>query len=658
MNDQLAINTIRMLSVEAIEKANSGHPGLPLGAAPAAYTLWRYILKHNPKDPAWEDRDRFILSAGHGSMLLYSLLHLFGYGVTMEDIKQFRQLGSVTPGHPEYGWTKGVEATTGPLGQGIAMAVGMAMAEAHLAKTYNRPGYSIVDHYTYALCGDGCLMEGISYEAASLAGTLGLGKLIVLYDSNEITIEGSTSIAFTENVRARFDALGWQTIYVKDGNDIEEIGSAIMEAKKDTRRPTLIEIKTKIGYGSPKVGSAQAHGAPLGAEGIEKTREFFRYNEPSFSVPQAVTEELEELTGALEEKENAWNELLEDYKEKYPALYEAYTEAMAGKVDASLFDEDFYRFEKDMATRAYSGEVLNRIARKVPYLMGGSADLAPSNNSAMDGRASFTKESYEGTNLHFGVREHAMAAIGNGLALHGGVIPYVATFLVFSDYAKAAIRLAALMNLNVTYIFTHDSIGVGEDGPTHEPVDQLAMLRSIPGLTVWRPCDGKETAAAWEYAMTNEGPNVLALSRQKLPRLEGTGKDALCGAYVLHDFGDNLKMILMASGSEVALALEVGAMLAQRGYNTRVVSMPSMEVFRKQSEEYKESVLPSSMRLRMSIEALSTQPWYEWVGLDGECVGMYTFGASAPAGDLMEHFGFTPEKITERALKLLGDSLK
>lgn len=658
MNDQLAINTIRMLSVEAIEKANSGHPGLPLGAAPAAYTLWRYILKHNPKNPAWEDRDRFILSAGHGSMLLYSLLHLFGYGVTMEDIKQFRQLGSVTPGHPEYGWTKGVEATTGPLGQGIAMAVGMAMAEAHLAKTYNRPGYSIVDHYTYALCGDGCLMEGISYEAASLAGTLGLGKLIVLYDSNEITIEGSTSIAFTENVRARFDALGWQTIYVKDGNDIEEIGSAIMEAKKDTRRPTLIEIKTKIGYGSPKVGSAQAHGAPLGAEGIEKTREFFRYTEPSFSVPQAVTEELEELTGALEEKENAWNELLEDYKEKYPALYEAYTEAMAGKVDASLFDEDFYRFDKDMATRAYSGEVLNRIARKVPYLMGGSADLAPSNNSVMDGRASFTRESYEGTNVHFGVREHAMAAIGNGLALHGGVIPYVATFLVFSDYAKAAIRLAALMNLNVTYIFTHDSIGVGEDGPTHEPVDQLAMLRSIPGLTVWRPCDGKETAAAWEFAMTNDGPNVLALSRQKLPRLEGTGRDALCGAYVLHDFGDNLKMILMASGSEVALALEVGAMLAQRGYNTRVVSMPSMEVFRKQSAEYKESVLPSSMRLRMSIEALSTQPWHEWVGLDGECVGMDTFGASAPAGDLMEHFGFTPEKITERALKLLGDSLK
>ncbi len=658
MNDQLAINTIRMLSVEAIEKANSGHPGLPLGAAPAAYTLWRYILKHNPKNPAWEDRDRFILSAGHGSMLLYSLLHLFGYGVTMEDIKQFRQLGSVTPGHPEYGWTKGVEATTGPLGQGIAMAVGMAMAEAHLAKTYNRPGYSIVDHYTYALCGDGCLMEGISYEAASLAGTLGLGKLIVLYDSNEITIEGSTSIAFTENVRARFDALGWQTIYVKDGNDIEEIGSAIMEAKKDTRRPTLIEIKTKIGYGSPKVGSAQAHGAPLGAEGIEKTREFFRYTEPSFSVPQAVTEELEELTGALEEKENAWNELLENYKEKYPALYEAYTEAMAGKVDASLFDEDFYRFDKDMATRAYSGEVLNRIARKVPYLMGGSADLAPSNNSAMDGRASFTKESYEGTNVHFGVREHAMAAIGNGLALHGGVIPYVATFLVFSDYAKAAIRLAALMNLNVTYIFTHDSIGVGEDGPTHEPVDQLAMLRSIPGLTVWRPCDGKETAAAWEYAMTNDGPNVLALSRQKLPRLEGTGRDALCGAYVLHDFGDNLKMILMASGSEVALALEVGAMLAQRGYNTRVVSMPSMEVFRKQSAEYKESVLPSSMRLRMSIEALSTQPWHEWVGLEGECVGMDTFGASAPAGDLMEHFGFTPEKITERALQLLGDSLK
>lgn len=658
MNDQLAINTIRMLSAEAIEKAKSGHPGLPLGAAPAAYTLWRYILKHNPEDPQWEDRDRFILSAGHGSMLLYSLLHLFGYGVTMEDIKQFRQLGSVTPGHPEYGWTKGVEATTGPLGQGIAMAVGMAMAEAHLAKTYNRPGYPVVDHYTYALCGDGCLMEGISYEAASLAGTLGLGKLIVLYDSNEITIEGSTSIAFTENVRRRFDALGWQTLYVKDGNDIEEIGSAIMEAKKDTRRPTLIEIKTKIGYGSPKVGSAQAHGAPLGVEGIEKTREFFHYTEPPFSVPKAVTEELDALKGELEKKENAWKELLEDYKVKFPALYEAYAEAMAGKVDESLFDDDFFRFEKDMATRAYSGEVLNRIAKKVPYLMGGSADLAPSNNSAMEGRASFTKESYEGTNVHFGVREHAMAAIGNGLALHGGVIPYVATFLVFSDYAKAAIRLAALMQLNVIYIFTHDSIGVGEDGPTHEPVDQLAMLRSIPGLNVWRPCDGKETAAAWEYAMTNDGPNAFALSRQKLPRLEETGKDALCGGYVLHDFGDNFKMILIASGSEVAIALEIGAMLAQRGYNTRVVSMPSMEVFRKQSEEYKESVLPSSMRLRMSIEALSTQPWHEWVGLDGECVGMDTFGASAPAKDLMEHFGFTPEKITERALQLLGDSLK
>lgn len=658
MNDQLAINTIRMLSAEAIEKAKSGHPGLPLGAAPAAYTLWRYILKHNPEDPQWEDRDRFILSAGHGSMLLYSLLHLFGYGVTMEDIKQFRQLGSVTPGHPEYGWTKGVEATTGPLGQGIAMAVGMAMAEAHLAKTYNRPGYPVVDHYTYALCGDGCLMEGISYEAASLAGTLGLGKLIVLYDSNEITIEGSTSIAFTENVRRRFDALGWQTLYVKDGNDIEEIGSAIMEAKKDTRRPTLIEIKTKIGYGSPKVGSAQAHGAPLGVEGIEKTREFFHYTEPPFSVPKAVTEELDALKGELEKKENAWKELLEDYKVKFPALYEAYAEAMAGKVDESLFDDDFFRFEKDMATRAYSGEVLNRIAKKVPYLMGGSADLAPSNNSAMEGRASFTKESYEGTNVHFGVREHAMAAIGNGLALHGGVIPYVATFLVFSDYAKAAIRLAALMQLNVIYIFTHDSIGVGEDGPTHEPVDQLAMLRSIPGLNVWRPCDGKETAAAWEYAMTNDGPNAFALSRQKLPRLEETGKDALCGGYVLHDFGDNFKMILIASGSEVAIALEVGAMLAQRGYNTRVVSMPSMEVFRKQSEEYKERVLPSSMRLRMSIEALSTQPWHEWVGLDGECVGMDTFGASAPAKDLMEHFGFTPEKITERALQLLGDSLK
>lgn len=658
MNDQLAINTIRMLSVEAIEKAKSGHPGLPLGAAPAAYTLWRYILKHNPNDPKWQDRDRFILSAGHGSMLLYSLLHLFGYGITMEDIKQFRQLGSVTPGHPEFGWTCGVEATTGPLGQGIGMAVGMAMAEAHLARTYNRPGHPIIDHYTYALCGDGCLMEGISYEAASLAGTLGLNKLIVLYDSNEITIEGSTSVAFTENVRRRFEALGWNTLYVKDGNDVEAIGSAIMEAKKEKNRPTLIEVKTKIGYGSPKVGSAQAHGAPLGEEGIEKTRSFFHYEESSFTVPEAVREELSNYVKTLEEKENTWNELFEDYKVKYPELYESYTAAMDGKVDPEIFGDAFYHFEKDMATRAYSGEVLNRLAKSIPPLMGGSADLAPSNNSLMENRSSFTKDSYEGSNLHFGVREHAMAAIGNGLALHGGVIPYVATFLVFSDYAKASIRLAALMNLNVTYIFTHDSIGVGEDGPTHEPVDQLAMLRSIPGLTVYRPCDGKETAAAWEYAMTHKGPSVLALSRQKLPQLEETGREALKGGYILHDFGDNIKMILIASGSEVSLALEVGAMLAQRGYNTRVVSMPSMEIFRRQSEEYRNSVLPTSMRLRMSIEALSTQPWHEWVGLDGTCVGMDTFGASAPGNDLMEHFGFTPEKITERALKLLNDTLK
>lgn len=651
---ELSINTIRVLSAEQVQKANSGHPGLPLGAAPMAYTLWADVMKHNSKNPKWANRDRFILSAGHGSALIYSLLHLFEYGLEMEELKNFRQLDSLTPGHPEYGHTIGVEATTGPLGQGLSMAVGMAMAEAHLAKKYNTEDINLFDHYTYTIVGDGCLMEGITNEASSLAGHLGLSKLIVLYDSNNITIEGDTSLAFTESVRTRYDGLGWHTQLVEDGNDLDAILEAVNIAKKSDK-PSLIEIRTKIGYGSAKEGMASAHGEPLGEDNVVGLKKNLGWTEEGeFVVPEEVRAHMNELVAKGEAYEAEWNKTLEEYKTKYPEKYDEVMKALNGELpEEYLESEEYYHFEKDMATRASSGEALNRLADKISYLFGGSADLAPSNKTEMKNRDSFSKENYAGSNVHFGVREHAMAAISNGLALHGGVLPYCATFLIFSDYLKPALRLSALMGQRVIYVFTHDSIGVGEDGPTHQPIEQLPMLRSIPNVVNFRPCDARETAAAWSYAVKRtEGPTTLALTRQNVKNLPGTGKEALKGAYVLKDFGDKIDLIMMATGSEVGLVYETAEKLAAEGYGIRVVSMPSIEVFEMQDEEYKESVLPSEIRNRISVEAASSMGWYKYVK-DGIVISKDDFGASAPGAELFKRFNFTPEHVYNKAKELL-----
>ena len=651
---ELSINTIRVLSAEQVQKANSGHPGLPLGAAPMAYTLWADVMNHNPKNPNWENRDRFILSAGHGSALVYSLLHLFGYGLDMEELKNFRQLDSLTPGHPEYGHTIGVEATTGPLGQGLSMAVGMAMAEAHLAKTYNTEDIKLFDHYTYTIVGDGCLMEGITNEASSLAGHLELSKLIVLYDSNNITIEGDTSLAFNENVRMRYDGLGWHTQLVEDGNDLEAILEAVNKAK-ESDKPSLIEIRTKIGYGSAKEGMASAHGEPLGEENVVGLKTNLKWTmEGEFSVPEEVKAHMSELVSKGEEKEAEWNKKLEEYKEKYPEKYEEVMAALNGELPEEYMDsEEFYSFDKDMATRASSGIVLNRLSEKISYLFGGSADLAPSNKTEMKNRESFSSENYAGSNVHFGVREHAMAAISNGLALHGGVLPYCATFLIFSDYLKPAIRLSALMNQRVIYVFTHDSIGVGEDGPTHQPIEQLPMLRAMPNVVNFRPCDARETAAAWAYAVRRvDGPTTLSLTRQNVMNLPGTGVDAHKGAYVLKDFGDKIDLIMMATGSEVELIYETAEKLASEGFGVRVVSMPSIEVFEMQDEEYKESVLPSEIRTRLSVEAASSMGWHKYVK-DGTVISIDHFGASAPGAELFKRFNFTAEHVYNKAKELL-----
>ncbi|CDI49436.1 transketolase [Clostridium tetani] len=657
--DTTAINTIRILSAEAIQKSNSGHPGLPLGSAPMAYTLWAKNMKHNPKNPNWTNRDRFVLSAGHGSMLIYSLLHLFNYGLTMEDLKNFRQWGSKTPGHPEYGHTIGVETTTGPLGQGIANAVGMAMAEAYLAEKFNKPGYELIDHYTYSLVGDGCLMEGISSEAASLAGTLGLDKLIVLYDSNNITIEGNTDIAFTEDVKGRFEAYNWQVINVEDGNDIEAIDKAIKEAKSDKKRPSIIIIKTQIGYGCPaKQGKSSAHGEPLGEENLKITREFLKWgHEEEFFVPEEVREYMKEKVEELSKEEEEWNKLKEEYDNKYPELAKEWELWFSGKIEKDLLnDEDFWKFEKKTATRAASGDVINRLATVVPNLIGGSADLAPSNKTYMKDKGDFSKEDRKGANLHFGVREHAMAAIANGMYLHGGLKVFVSTFFVFSDYMKPSMRLSALMNLPITYVLTHDSIGVGEDGPTHEPIEQLASLRSIPNMTVFRPADAKETAAAWYYAITKEdGPVSLVLSRQNLPLYNETGKDALKGAYILKDTEDKKPdIILMATGSEVELIYEGAKILEEKGIKVRVVSMPSLEVFEKQSKEYKEEVLPSNVTKRLAVEAASSFGWHKYLGFDGDILSIDHFGASAPGDVLFKEFGFTIENLVKKAEEVLN----
>lgn len=657
-SNNLAVNTIRLLSAEAIQKAKSGHPGITMGAAPAAYTLWSKYLKHNPLNPDWKDRDRFILSAGHGSMLIYSLLHLFGYGLTIEDLKQFRQFGSNTPGHPEYGHTKGVEITTGPLGQGIANAVGMAIAESHLAAKFNKEGFEIVNHYTYTICGDGCMMEGISSEAASLAGTLGLGKLIVLYDSNNITIEGSTDIAFKEDVGARFKAYGWHVQKVEDGNDMQAIGKAIEQAKAEKNKPSLIEIKTIIGFGSPnKAGKPSAHGEPLGDDEIKLTKENLDWKyEESFYVPEEVKEEINEIKKRLADEEENWNKLFAEYEKNYSEDALMWKQWNENEFAKKLFDdEDFWTYTNDTATRLSSEIVLNKAAKVVPNLIGGSADLAPSTKTIMKDRKYYSKETPEGSNMHFGIREHAMAAIANGMMAHGGLKAYIAGFFVFSDYMKPSLRLSAIMKLPVISVLTHDSIGVGEDGPTHQPIEQLAALRSIPNYTVIRPCDTNETAAAWYAALTrNNSPTGIVLTRQNTMLLKESGKDALKGGYILRDCEGTPDIILIASGSEVELIYKAYDVLKEKGVKARVVSMPSFEMFEEQSDEYKESVLTRTVVKRLAVEAASPFGWDKYIGLDGDIICMNGYGESGPFKNLFEKYGFTVENVVDRALKLLG----
>ena len=654
--DTRCINTIRVLAADAVQKANSGHPGAPMGMAPMAYALWQKEMRHSPRNPKWVNRDRFVLSSGHASALLYTLLHLYGYGLTMDDLKAFRQWGSKTPGHPEYGHTVGVETTTGPLGQGVANAVGFAMAEAHLAAKFNRPGFPIVDHYTYAICGDGCMMEGIASEAASLAGTLGLGKLILLYDDNDISIEGNTNIAMREDVPARFAAYGWHVQKVQDGNDADQIAAAVEAAKQDPR-PSLIVVPTTIGYGCPaKAGKASAHGEPLGAENLAATKAFLGMSEESFHVDAEVYAHAAEKVEAGAADEQAWNDLFARYAQAYPDLAKEWDLWHADKLPFDFeTDADLWSFDGPAATRATSGTVLNKLAKRVPNFFGGSADLAPSNKSDIKGAGDFSKENYAGGNLHFGVREHAMAAICNAIALHGGLRAYAATFFVFSDYMKNAMRLSALMKLPVTYILTHDSIGVGEDGPTHEPIEQLAGLRATPDLLVFRPADGKETTAGWEVALTSGLPTCLVLTRQNLPQYEGSGVAALKGGYVLAESDKPTPdAILMASGSEVEQAMGAKALLKEQGVDARVVSMPCMELFDKQDAAYRESVLPAAVRARVAVEAGATMPWYKYVGLDGAVIGLDHYGASAPAKLLFEQFGFTAQHVCEETLRVLG----
>ncbi|WP_428909716.1 transketolase [Niallia sp. Krafla_26] len=659
--DQLAINTIRTLSIDMIEKANSGHPGLPMGAAPMAYTLWAKEMNVNPTNPNWFNRDRFILSAGHGSALLYSMLHLFGYDVSIEDLKNFRQFGSRTPGHPEFGHTDGVEATTGPLGQGISMAVGMAMAERHLAQTYNRDGFEVVDHYSYSLCGDGDLMEGVSAEAASLAGHLKLGRLIVLYDSNDISLDGDLNLSFSESVADRFKAYGWQVLRVEDGNDIAAIEKAIKEAKADENRPTLIEVKTVIGYGSPnKSGDSASHGAPLGADEVKLTKEFYGWNyDESFFVPEEVKQHFSRMVEAGQEKEQAWNKLFDAYQVEYPELAEQFQRAVKGELPEN-WEESLPEFESGskMATRASSGKVLNAAANAIPQFIGGSADLAGSNKTFISSEKNYALDGYAARNIWFGVREFAMGAALNGMALHGGVKVFGATFFVFSDYLRPAIRLAALMKLPVTYVFTHDSIAVGEDGPTHQPIEQLAALRAIPNVDVIRPADAKETAAAWRLALeSRETPTALVLTRQDLPTLdlaqeqvyEGVKK----GAYVVSQANGEAEGLLIATGSEVSLAIEAQKELEKEGIPVSVVSMPSWHRFEQQSPEYKENVLPSHLTARVAIELGSSLGWREYTGQQGKTITIDQFGASGPADQLLQEYGFTVENIVRTYKQVL-----
>jgi transketolase len=658
--DNLSINTIRTLSIDAIEKAQSGHPGMPMGAAPMAYTLFAKYMNHNPKNPDWFNRDRFILSAGHGSMLLYSLLHLHGYDVTMEDLKNFRQWGSRTPGHPEYGHTPGVEATTGPLGQGVAMAVGFAMAERHLAATYNRDRFNVVDHYTYSICGDGDLMEGVSAEAASLAGHLKLGRLIVMYDSNDISLDGDLHESFSESVEDRFKAYGWQVIRVEDGNDLEALENAVEQAKEDDR-PTLIEVKTVIGYGSPsKSGKSASHGAPLGEEEAKMTKEAYKWTfEKDFHVPDEVAEHYNKLAEEGAKKEKEWNEMFDEYKQEYPELAEQLSLAIKGELPEG-WDNDLPEFATGdkVATRESGGKALNALAKNVPYMFGGSADLASSNKTMLKDENDFSRDNYAGRNIWFGVREFAMAAAANGMALHGGVKPYAATFFVFSDYLRPAMRLSALMQVPVTYVFTHDSIAVGEDGPTHEPVEQLPALRAMPGISVIRPGDGNETIAAWKLAVeSKDEPTALVLTRQGLPTLEGTKEKAYegvkKGAYVVSEANGEPNGLLLATGSEVPLAVDAQKALEKEGIYVTVVSMPSWDRFEKQSKEYKESVIPPHVTARLGIEMAASLGWERYTGDKGSVLAIDKFGASAPGDKVIKEYGFTAENVAAQFKQLL-----
>ena len=651
--DQLAVNTIRSLSMDMIQKANSGHPGLPMGAAPMAYVLWNHFLTVNPKTGrSWSNRDRFVLSAGHGSALLYSLLHLSGYDVSMEEIKNFRQFGSKTPGHPEVNHTDGVEATTGPLGQGIANAVGMAMAEAHLAAKYNRPDFDIVDHYTFALCGDGDLMEGVSQEAASLAGHLKLGKLVLLYDSNDISLDGPTSMAFTEDVKARFEAYGWQHLLVEDGNDLAAIATAIEAAKAETAKPTIIEVKTIIGFGAKNEGTSAVHGAPLGDEGVTYAKEAYGYDYPAFTVPQEVAERFATgLQARGEQTEADWHTLFAKYEAEYPELAADYQAAFElAPVEVELGGHDV---GQSSASRVTSQAAIQQISEQVSYFWGGSADLSASNNTMVKAETDFQPDHYNGRNIWFGVREFAMAAAMNGIALHGGSRVYGGTFFVFSNYLLPAVRMAALQELPTVYVMTHDSVAVGEDGPTHEPIEQLASVRAMPNLNVIRPADGNEVNAAWKRALREtKRPTMLVLTRQNLPVLEGTAELAEeglnKGAYVLSEAKGDLDGIIIATGSEVKLALDTQAALAEDGIHVRVVSMPSQNLFDAQSAEYKESVLPSAVTKRLAIEAASSYGWERYTGLNGATLTIDTWGMSAPGHKIFEAYGFTVENAVKR----------
>ncbi len=663
--DQLTIDTIRTLSIDAIEKANSGHPGMPMGAAPMAYELWARFLKHNPDQPNWIDRDRFVLSAGHGSMLLYSMLHLFGYDLTIEDLKQFRQWGSRTPGHPEFGHTAGIDATTGPLGQGFAMAVGMAMAEEHLAAVYNREGYSIVDHYTYAICGDGDLMEGISSEAASLAGHLKLNKLTVLYDSNDISLDGELNLSFSEDVRKRFEGYGWNVLLVEDGNDLGAIHQAILAAQTDYR-PTLIEVKTVIGYGSPnkagKGGHAGPHGSPLGTEEAKLTKGVYEWPHEEFHVPEEVKAHTAKLKAQGVQAYEKWTALFEAYRKAYPELAAQFEQAVKGELpegwDAEL--PVYADGDKAVSTRVASGQALNGLAKRVPTIIGGSADLESSTMTHLNGIDNYTARDYSGRNVYFGVREFAMGAAVNGMMLHGGVRPFGGTFFVFSDYLRPSIRLAAIQGLPVVYVFTHDSIGVGEDGPTHQPIEQLPALRTMIGVKVIRPADGNETAAAWRYAIAQkDAPVALVLTRQNLPILAGTSAKARegveRGAYVLSEAagGAAPQAIIIATGSEVALAVDAQKQLAESGIQVRVVSMPSWELFEAQSREYKESVLPSGVKARLAVEMALPMGWEKYVGDGGAILGIQTYGASGKGPKVIEEYGFTVQNVVNKVRELL-----